>query len=461
MNVIKELYDIIEEKLSEIKLSEIQTLFVILIVIFMGILASDGFLQQYISSLKIRSIIYLIFITSWGIFWFLNRFRLPRNKKGKVGIVIAIFSEEEKERKMLKGNFISKLKKDFQREGISDFSEIIVLKNHFSKQIVESVDLRKELERINKKIKAHLYIWGDIKKRPDGDEGEKYFMTWGGYVVHNPIAQELSNALAKDFAKVLPPKMEFLENRSFRELEASADRVNLTIKYIVGFAALISQDPKLALKLHSKLREQINAIPLLPPELMDIKKRLPLLISDELLWIARWYFNNKQSDKAKELIKESLKENPKNYGTWLFKAVLDFLVDKDVLEAFKSAKVAEQYSKGTHEWKYSLGFLYFWTENYWEALKICHSIRNQSYYGEEHTLQEVREFNLNLLKEPGAKNQLYFWIGYLSYFKTKKLCSALEDLENFEKFADRKMSVLKQKSSAYLQEIKKEMGDIQ
>ena len=60
MNVIKELYDIIEEKLSEIKLSEIQTLFVILIVIFMGILASDGFLQQYISSLKIRSVPTLI-----------------------------------------------------------------------------------------------------------------------------------------------------------------------------------------------------------------------------------------------------------------------------------------------------------------------------------------------------------------------------------------------------------------
>ena len=45
--------------------------------------------------------------------------------------MIAIFSENETERKKLKADFISKLKSDFKQEGILSFSEVIFLKNIF------------------------------------------------------------------------------------------------------------------------------------------------------------------------------------------------------------------------------------------------------------------------------------------------------------------------------------------
>jgi len=217
----------------------------------------------------------LLAISSWIIFWLYNRFVLPRNKKGKVGIVIAIFSENEKERKMLKADFVSKLKNDFQQEGILN-SEIIFLKNHFSGQIKESGNPRKKLDKINEKIKAHLYIWGDIKKRPDGDEGEKYFLTIQYYVVHKPITQDFSNKLANDFSKAFLSQIEFLENKSFKELKASAAKINLAIKYIVGIAAFVSQDPKLALKLHSRLKINLDTLKPLPTELIDIKGLLQI-----------------------------------------------------------------------------------------------------------------------------------------------------------------------------------------
>ena len=57
--------------------------------------------------------------------------------------MISIFSENEKERQRLKADFIAKLKKDFFQEGILNFSEIIFLKNHFSKQIKESDNPKK------------------------------------------------------------------------------------------------------------------------------------------------------------------------------------------------------------------------------------------------------------------------------------------------------------------------------
>ena len=350
------------------------------------------------------------------------------------------------------------MKSEFQQEGILNFSEVIFLKNHFSKQIKESNNPREELGKINKKVKAHFYVWGDVKKRPDGDEGEKYFLNFQGYVIHKPISQNLSQEISKDFSKVLPREINFLENRSFKGFEASAKLVHLAAKYIIGIAAFVSQDPQLAFRLHNGLKDQFNIFRPLPPYLQDIRNRIPLLISDETLWIAKWHFENKKISETKSFLEKSLLENNNNYGAYLFKAIIDFLIDKNIDEALKSIGKAEKYSKDTFEWRYGKAFLYFWKEDYEKALKLCQKIKQQGYQTETITLDEVRRFNLGLLGEAKPKAQLYFWIGYLSFFKLNNLADALQDFENFEKLADSKMGSLKQKSSAYLQEIKQKMG---
>ena len=406
----------------------------------------------------IRPFLYPTLLILWIGYWVFNKFHLPVNKKNKVGIVIAIYSENETERKKLKADFILKLKKDLQKEGILNFSNVIFLKNHFSEQIKDSENPRLKLEAINKKIKAHFYVWGDVKKRPDGDDGEKYFINFQGYVVHKPIPQNLSQVISIDFSKVLPKEVNFLEKRSFKGFEASATIVHLAAKYIIGIAAFVSQDPQLALKLHSGLKDQFNAFRPLPPHLQDIRNRIPLLISDEILWIAKWHYENSRIDEAKTFLAKSIAENNNNYGAWLFKAIIDFMVDKNTGEALKSVKKAEQYAKNSYEWRYSKAFLYFWREDYQNALKMCQKIKQQSFLMEPITLDEVRIFNLNILSNNEAKAQLYFWIGFLSYFKRNNLVDALQDLENFERLSDGTMNELKQKSSAYLLEIKRKMN---
>ena len=315
--------------ITEEKLPEVKTLVIGVVVLLGTFVGIDGFLSQF-AGLKIRSIIYLIFLFSWIGFWLFNKFHLPRNKKDKVGIVIAVFSENERERQKLKADFISKLKSDFQQAGILIFSEVIFLKNHFSRQIKESNNPREELEKINKKVKAHFYVWGDVKKRPDGDEGEKYFLNFQGYVFHKPISQNLSQEISKDFSKVLPREINFLEKRSFKGFEASAKLVHLAAKYIIGIAAFVSQDPQLALRLHNGLKDQFNLFRPLPPHLQDIRNRIPLYISDETLWIARWHYENIRINETKSFLEKSLLENNNNYGAWLFKAIIDFVIDKNI-----------------------------------------------------------------------------------------------------------------------------------
>lgn len=446
--------------IAEEKMPQIKTLILGLFVVLGAIVAMDSLVVDFANfvGFKIRPFLYPILLILWIGYWVVNKFHLPRNKKNKVGIVIAIYSENESERQKLKADFISKLKKDLQQEGILNFSEVIFLKNHFSNQIKESDNPRTELETINKKIKAHFYVWGDVKKRPDGDEGEKYFINFQGYVVHKPISQNLSQVISIDFSKVLPKEVNFLEKRSFKGFEASATIVHLAAKYIIGIAAFVSQDPQLALKLHNGLKDQFNAFRPLPPHLQDIRNRIPLLISDEMLWIAKWHFENNRIDEMKSFLEKSLSENNNNYGAWLFKAIIDFIVDKNIDEAIKSVKKAEQYAKNTFEWRYSKAFLYFWKEDYQNALKLCQKIKQQSYLTEPITLEEVRKFNLNLLSDTNPKTQLYFWIGFLSYFKRNNLGDALQDFENFDRMASSNMNLLKQKSDPYLREIKQKMG---
>ncbi len=443
--------------ITEEKLPQVKTLIIGVIILFSGFISIDGFFEKFIN-LKMRAIFYLFLLLCWIGYWVFNKVYLPRNKKNKVGIVIAIYSENETERQKLKADFIFKLKKDLQEEGILNFANIIFLKNHFSNQIKESDNPKLKLETINKKIKAHFYVWGDVKKRSDGDSGEKYFINFQGYVVHKPISQNLSRTISIEFSKVLPKEVNFLERRSFKGFEVSATIVYLAAKYIIGIAAFVSQDPWLAFKLHNGLRDQFNAFRPLPPHLQDIRNRIPLLISDETLWIARWYFQNKKNNKAKFFLDKAIIENNNNYGAWLFKAIIDFVIDKNVDESLKSIKKAERYAKNTFEWRYSKAFLYFWKEDYQNALKLCQKIKKQSYPAETITLDEVRKFNLNLLSTENNKAQLYFWIGFLSYFKRNNLGDALQDFENFENFADNSMSVLKQKSSAYLIEIKRNIS---
>ncbi len=448
---LEKLNYITEERLPQVKTLLIGV--VILLGIFVGI---DELLEKF-TTLEIRFFCYLLLLFLWISYWFINKFYLPRNKRGKVGIVIAIYSENENERQRLKADFISKLKRDFQQEGILNFSEIIFLKNHFASQIKESNNPRTKLETINKKIKAHFYVWGDVKKRPDGDDGDKYFINFQGYVIHKPIPRNLSRKISIDFSKVLPREVNFLEKRSFKGFEASAIIVHLAAKYVIGIAAFVSQDPQLALRLHNGLKDQFNFFRPLPRHLQEIRDQIPLLISDEALWIARWHFTNKRIPETKSFLEKSLIEDNKNYGAYLFKAIIDFSIDKNVDEAMNSIEKAEKFQKNNFEWRYSKAFLYFWKEEYEKALKLCQKIKQQK-HKEKIILDDVREFNLNLLNDTNPKAQLYFWLGYLSFFKENNLANALQDFENFERLANDSMGTLKQKSSAYLQEIKQQMG---
>ncbi len=422
--------------------------------IILGILiftTIDNLFEKAILNINIRFLIYGLSLFLWFLYWLYYRHRLPRNKKNRVGIVVALYAETEVEKMRLKRDFIYKLRKDIKAEKFGDVVNIIEIKNHFSEKIVGVDDIRK----LHKKVKGHFYLWGNVKKRQD--EKEKYFLNLDGMVIHRPIG--IKNPLFKDFISVLPKQISFFEAFELRGFEFSADIVYLAVRYITGVAAYISGDPKFAHDLHLGLKNKFNKFSPLPSNLRTIRDKIPFLLSDEELVIARFYYKKHDFNKLKKWLNEALKSNSNNYGAWLLKAIVDFLPElgNNPIVALESIKKAKKYAYGTHEWRYSQAFLNFWLERYPEALKDCDNLKQKTYSSEYITVDEIEAFNLGLLDNHKEKSQLYFWLGFINFIKKKNISMAYDFFIKFDQLANKKMDILKQRSSIYLKQIKSEM----
>lgn len=404
---------------------------------------------------NIKLYIYAAMLLFWVLFWAKTRFWLPRSSKKNITIVLAIHSENKKDQLKLRNDFIIKLIQKLRLEDHSFSPKIIELPKHFIEKIVYSDDPYKTIHKMNQKIQAHMYVFGMVKKRKDGEE--KYILSFNGYVSHKPITKELSGDIAKDFAQILPSEVIFPENQEIRGFDFTVNQTQVAIKYITGIAAFVSHAPLLALKLHQDLQTKLSNI---PDMLKPIKKKLSSYISNEAYWCAFWYhIKEKDHQKALTNLNITLREDPHNYGALLMKARIIFILNnKDAVVSLSMVRQSGKFARNDNSWRFSEAFLLFWNKDYPQALKICQKIKRSGNIHHDF-LSDIRDFNLEVLNKNQNRGQIYFWMGYLSYFLEKNLITALSDFENFEKYADIKdEEILFKKSTAYLVQIKNKMG---
>src|SRR5690606_37066717 len=166
--------------------------------------AVDNLIYDPYIRLSIYVFIFILFFLVWAV----HRWRLPRNKKKKLGIVIAIWIDNDIKKQKYLDDFILKIEQNLISQRLHKITNLILLKDHYSRQ-VKSVD---DIRRINKKIKGHFYLWGSLKKRNDGESNEsKYFFHLNGYVAHAPVNIPTSNKIKHEFSAALPNEISFWE----------------------------------------------------------------------------------------------------------------------------------------------------------------------------------------------------------------------------------------------------------
>src|SRR6266403_1651130 len=177
----------------------------------------DPTLMGYVPSRTNRLSIYGLILVAWIAVWLVAKFRAPHNRKGRFGVLIAIYAEGDTEQLRLKRDFIHQLEKRLDEAGLETRANVMVLANHQAEKLnnIESVN------KYVKRTKSHFVVWGDIKRR--SDEEQRYYLRLDGLVVHAPIPQAQSNAIAQDFLAILPKQISFYEKYEFKGFEFTQD----------------------------------------------------------------------------------------------------------------------------------------------------------------------------------------------------------------------------------------------
>ncbi len=435
----------------------------------------DGFLTSYIVEKEIRIIIYVSLIVIWISFWFYHRINPSKNTKDKIGIVICIKTENDKQRIRLKNDFVSRMGELIDENNLNEIIKIVPLSEYhtekyynimvdYSKLDNKDRDLqskhptRKKWVKISKKIRGNFYIWGTIKERIEKEP--IYIFDIKGRVIHPPLNTNLPNPFEIAFNKVWTKRILFKEIFEASGFIFAADVIMLGVKYIVGLTAFISKDAISALKIHEGLLKDFDKYDPLPPNLKEVKIELVSNLIDECQVLSRKSYIDKDEIKAKDYLNKSFKFDPNNYDGIVLKSLYDFVYDNNPMESIKSCYKAKKYAKEDGTWKYNLAFLLMHLERFDEALDWYKDIISNSFKNEDGLLEDVYEFNIELVKSNPKDIQSFFILGYLKYHKSNNYPESLDYLTTFVKQAnnDKKYICLIKEATKLVKNIKKEMS---
>jgi len=281
----------------------------IFLLVFLLFISIDGLLGQIIQLAWIKFGIYGTCILIWCLYWLWYRNYFPKNKNGYVGILIAVRTENDKQKIRLKNDFTRRMRSLIRDCGLSNKIRIILLNKHQTKRIIGWIEegISNEVNdwsNIRYRTNAHFVIWGDIKERLDAEN--KYFFEKNAIVFHPAFSENQQKVIKKEFIEIWFKKISFLEKLEFKGFELSAELDYIAVKYIIGMASLFSRDPELAYKLHQDLNAELTNFNPLPNNLKAIQSKLTALLAEECFLIAWNFITDNNVQAAKKYISKSL-----------------------------------------------------------------------------------------------------------------------------------------------------------
>src|SRR5438128_2923661 len=105
-----------------------------------SIVAIDNLVKDLITNgVKRRLAIYFAMEILWVGFWLYKRQALPRVKKGKIGIIIALSTENNKDKIRLKRDFVKALNQLLTESRLDTLIDIVLLKNYQAERLVPNL----------------------------------------------------------------------------------------------------------------------------------------------------------------------------------------------------------------------------------------------------------------------------------------------------------------------------------
>lgn len=419
------------------KWPSISGLFILFLIIFFALaLFSTALINasKSITFLGLEITINISFLALLAVFWiiawvyWLHARRVPRTNKGKIGMVIAIRTESKNEYRRLKTDLIDEINRTLNNGKMNSLFDVIPLSEFHSAQIYN----RETAFQMLKRAKGHFIIYGYCKRRND-HEKDTYKISTEAVVIHREVPITAGSKLSREFAELHPRELKFPVENEMAGFELAREQMEITAKYIIGIAALLSGDYKLALNFFQELYDS-NDIKKSNDVATKIRNRLPRRICDAAILCAqREYYIYRQTKEIENLNNlkpylDLLKQYfPNSYYGHMLRGIYIFLVEKDVPNALKEINKAK--NKDDVSWCYSEAFLYGYEGNLVRADKSYKKAFSKEV--EKDTLYGVNEFIYDVLEREPEKFQLWYCIGLIEYRGFGNMKLAKDALENF------------------------------
>ncbi len=320
--------EVLEKLFNEDVLVKTPTLISItLAILLLIILPIEAYIKDVLPLWYIRFPIYIILILSWWIFWYLKRTQLPETPDGKIGIVMAITTKDEKCKIRLDDDFIAEFKRQIRESDLHNLIHVVQTKNYQAerlKPILEeqesSAEVSPKWTNVQKKIKGHLYIWGTLKDR--NPPNNNFILDYNVLVAHDKFEEKLKRELSSDIKQFWLQQFRIEEANEIEGFLDSATQYYLVAKYLIGYAALYSGANEAAFILHKSLEGEL--IQKTIPNRTDLLNRTKKHLSTEHFLFA--YLSAVQGKSIKEIeyhLKNCLDYNAENGDAYIFKARLE------------------------------------------------------------------------------------------------------------------------------------------
>lgn len=457
-------YKDIEEFLAnrEFSFHRKQTLIVLLLFASFALMTIIiPFISEYTKNIYIHVIISLIIFGTIIIIWQINRVVFPKCKSLKENIIIAIVTENAKQKVRITNDFTNQIKKQIQANNLGNY-EVTVLHNYQSKILqdrirlyadsrisgIESVDIEK-FYRLTKRLNARFIIYGNLIQR--NCENPTYSLNVEALIMHKTTNKENQNTLSEEFQKVWKNEIFFLEKEELTGFKTNANQVFFAASYMLGLATFVDNNYIKGIQIWEGLENYISKNPELENYLNNAKR----LKSVSYFLQSRYLYLIGKIEESIEYRKRYLELVPNKYDSYLIESVNQIKIRNDVelaLDFNEKAKQIAPADDGT--WRYNYLYLFIKLPNAKEALNNLDDILSTSYKVELETIRHVFSYNVACLEADPSHIQTHFILGVIRYKKLKDPILAYEDLENFvNKNTNPAWKLLVERSKKYLKEI--------
>lgn len=397
-------------------------------------------IKDYFPQSWIHLIMFVVVEVAIVLWWYWNRAVFPKIRSTKGNIIIAIETENAKQKTRITHDFQKEIKKQLQQYNLENTYTVTVLHNHLSRIIKKKIGLYtqslkaginnsnevEDFKRLKERLNVKFVIYGDLITR--NASNSTYCLSLDGMMCHTPTTKEGKEKLNSEFKSLWKKEVTFLEENELMGFKENAEYIFFTASYMLALSSFIDNNYLHGIQIWNCLEEFIRDKPDLKKYELKIRQ---LKAASYMLQSRMYYFegNFRESvvyrDKYHQIF-------PDEYNSCLNEAMRQVKLRNDQVTAMEFINRAEKTAPNDDgTWKYSKLYLLIKLGRMADALTIMDDILNSSFRNESDVVNQVLSYNQDCLVEDPNHIQTYF-INAVCIFK--KMNQPIDSYDKFEEF---------------------------